>query len=172
MDLPNYVSMHFFSRDFELLKMSEATFTPKHGINQMGGLRKSNEKDYARWKLGAINWQNLLKIATFLNTFRNKALLVRSQTAIFGHTSFRYDFVRSDWAFRTGRLIKLSGFFMYSNGLFLQEYSPVRTRCTVSLTLLIMTQILCRAPTRLSLMMSRHFLSPWQLSLTLTSELR
>lgn len=48
MDLPNYVSMHFFSRDFELLKMSEATFTPKHDINQMGGLRKSNEKDYAR----------------------------------------------------------------------------------------------------------------------------
>lgn len=45
---------------------------------------------------GAINWQNLLKIATFLNTFCNKALLVRSQTAIFGHTSFRYDFVRSD----------------------------------------------------------------------------
>lgn len=137
-----------------------------------GGVRKSNEKYYARWKLGAINWQNLLKIATFLNTFCNKALLVRSQTAIFGHTSFRYDFVRSDWAFRTGRLIKLSGFFMYSNGLFLQEYSPVRTQCTVSLTLLIMTQILCRAPTRLSLMMSRHFLSPWQLSLTLTSELR
>lgn len=48
MDLPNYVSMHFFSRDFELLKMAEATFTPKHDINQMGGLRKSNEKDYAR----------------------------------------------------------------------------------------------------------------------------
>lgn len=109
---------------------------------------------------GAINWQNLLKIATFLNTFCNKALLVRSQTAIFGHTSFRYDFVRSDLAFRTGRLIKLSSFFTYSNGLFLQEYSPVRTRCIVSLTLLIMTQILCRAPTRLSLMMSTHFLSP------------
>ena len=30
--------------------MSEASFTPKHDINQMGGLRKSNEKDYARWK--------------------------------------------------------------------------------------------------------------------------
>ena len=134
--------------------MSEATFTPKHDINQMGGLRKSNEKDYARLKLGAINWQNLFKIATFLNTFCNKALLVRSQTAIFGHTSFRYDFVSH------GSCDKIIRFFMYSNGLFLQEYSPVRTRCTVSLTLLIMTQILCRAPTRLSLMMSRHFLSP------------
>ena len=44
MDLPSYVSMHFFSRDFELLKMSEATFTPKHDINQVGGSGKAMKK--------------------------------------------------------------------------------------------------------------------------------
>lgn len=76
--------------------MSEATFTPKHDINQMGGGSGKAMKKIMQDESGAINWQNLLKIATFLNTFCNKALLVRSQTAIFGHTSFRYDFVRSD----------------------------------------------------------------------------